>query len=210
LTVRELAYRASAAALAAPSVAPGQWLYTKVSTTTFLPGRPPILHQDQEAWQTADGLHAAWYFNGRLSVYATPTEGKDISYAEAARFPADPRALAHYLYDRELQILGRESASLNWFMTFDAMAGLFNRFDLPPRVAAGIFAAMPDIPGVTVTKVPGGVAFTMGYGTMSDQVILNPASYTVTSVVLSAAQSKLAKEFTLISRVGVTGPGVRP
>jgi hypothetical protein len=211
LTVQELAYRASAAALSARSVAPGQWLYTKTNIKSIPPGGgPPVLNQDQEDWQTADGLHAAWYFKGQLSVYATPTEGRDISYAELSKFPADPRALAKYVYGRELQILGQEPAALNWFMTFDEMAGLFRQFDLPPAVAAEIFRAMPDIPGIRVAKVPGGIAFTMSYNGLADQVILDPASYTVTSVVLTGAQAKYAKKFTLISRVAVAGPGVRP
>jgi hypothetical protein len=209
-TVRELAYRASTAALAAKPVSPGQWEYHKSTKTIALKGR----HDKDwttETWQTADGLHSAWYYHGQLGVHATPTEGRDISYAELTKLPSSPPALAKYVYGREQQILGPEPADLNWQMTFDAIAGYFNYFVLPPKVAATLFEALPSIPGVQVVKEPGSIAFIRSYGNLdTEKVNLNPSTYTVTGVVLTDPAARFHAQTTFSAWVPVSGPGARP
>lgn len=233
-TVQELAYRASAAALAAPAVAPGQWVYTKEIQRLSIATPPKGPHPggtkyDQytwkdgyetttsESWQTADGLKITEidYADDSLKVESNPTLGKDISYAELVGFKGDPRALASYVFHRETQILGPEPAAQTWFETYYELAGLFGWFDLPPRVTAEILRALPYVPGVRVEKVAGGIAFsdagvepTSAHEGEAVRIVLDPASYTVTSVNISSG--KFSNQFNLVNRVPVSGPGVRP
>lgn len=210
-TVQELAFRASAAALAAKPVSPGQWVYQKSTITTIKPKGGHGQDATTETWQTADGLHSAWYYHGQLGVHATPTEGKDISYAELAKLPPSPPALAKYIYGREQQVLGPEPANLNWQMTFNEIAGLFNYFVLPPKVAAALFQALPSIPGVEVVKGAGSIAFIRSYGNLvNEKVILGPSTYTVTGLVLADPAGGFTKQFTFSAWVPVSGPGARP
>ena len=210
-TVRELAYRAATAALGAKPVSPGQWVYEKSTVTTIAPNGGRGKDTTTETWQTADGLRSAWYFHGELGVHATPVEGKDISYAELAKLPASPPALVKYIYGREQQILGPEPANLNWQMTFNQIAGLFNQFVLPPKTAAALFQALPSIPGVRIAKGTGSIAFTRSYGNLdTEKVILSSSTYTVTGIVLADPDGGAAKQFTFTARTPVSGPGVRP
>jgi len=208
-TAQELAYRASTAALAVKPVSPGQWVYERSTITTIGPNGSRGKQTITQTWQTADGLRSAWYYHGQLRVQATPTEGKDISYAELAKLPLRPLALAKYIYVREQQILGPEPANLNWQMTFNEIAGLFNRFVLPPKVAAALFQALPSIPGVQVAKEADGIAFIRSYGEMdAEKVILSPTAFTVTGTVLADPDGGAAKQFAF-ARFPVSGPGVR-
>jgi hypothetical protein len=210
-TVQQLAFRASTAALAAKPVSPGQWVYEKSTVTIIAPKGGHRKDVATENWQTANGLRSAWYYHGQLGVYSTPAEGKDISYAELAKLPSNPPALAKYIYGREQEILGPEPANLNWQMTFNEIAGLFNYFVLPPKVAAALFQAIPRIPGVQIVKEADSIAFTRSYGQRdTEKVILNPHTYTVTGTVLADPASGFAKQVTFSARVPVSGPGVRP
>lgn len=210
-TVRELAYRASTAALAATAVSPGQWVYHKGTITTTAPKGHHGTYTTTETWQTANGLRSAWYYRGQLSIYATPTEGKDISYAELATLPSSPQALVKYIYGREQQILGPEPADLNWQMTFNEVAGLFAYFALPPKIAASLFRALPYIPGVRVARDADGIAFIRSYGRLdTEKVILSPSTYALTRVVLADPASGVSKQSTLSAWVPVSGPGIRP
>jgi hypothetical protein len=210
-TVQELAYRASAAALAAKPVSPGQWVYEKSTVTTIAPKGGHGKSATTQTWQTADGLRSAWYYRGQLDVEATPAEGKDIGYAELTKLPPSPQALVRYIYGRERQILGPEPANLTWQMTFNEIAGLFNHFVLPPRVAAALFRALPYIPGVRAVRQAGSVAFIRSEGNLdAEKVILSPSTYTVTGTVLADPADGVIKQFTFIARIPVSGPGVRP
>jgi hypothetical protein len=209
-TVQELAFHASSAALAAKPVGPGQWVYRKATITIIKTNGVHGRDTTNENWQTADGLHSAWYYHGQLSVYATPTEGKDISYAELAKLPASPAALAKYIYGREQQILGPEPANLNWQMTFNEITGLFSYFALPPKVAAALLAALPSVPGVRVVKDAGSIAFIRSYGNLgTEKVILSPSTYTVTGVVAGPAGG-FGKQGAFSAWIPVSGPGARP
>jgi len=202
---------ASAVALAAKPVSPGQWVYRKATITIIKAKGVHGRDTTNENWQTADGLHSAWYYHGQLSVYATPTEGKDISYAELAKLPASPAALAKYIYGREQQILGPEPANLNWQMTFNEITGLFSYFALSPKVAAALLAALPSIPGVRVVKDAGSIAFIRSNGNLdTEKVILSPSTYTVTGVVLAGPVGGSGKQGAFSAWIPVSGPGARP
>jgi hypothetical protein len=217
-TVAELAYRASAAALAQPSVGPGQWLYVKVSVMV----QSDHYSSGYEAWQTADALKEAAYSNGKLVFrQIIPTYSGDLSYAELTKFRGSPQALANYVFNRvthsrQLAMYPLQpSTKFLWSLTFGWMAGTLLNFDLPPAVTAEILQAMPYIPGVTVEKVAGGVAFTSSDHSDRDpfgayEVILDPSSYTVTSILEGDLLSASGAWHAVTSRVPVSGPGVRP
>lgn len=143
LTVKELAYRAAAAAAAQPPVAPGQWVYWRETTTNG--GRSTY-----QVWTTADSGNAAWFANGKFQTLcpnqsevatcqmydslgrpweqsigqplvdsgAALTLGGPIpvSYSGLESLPANPEALDRYL------------ASLpdSWFLKLPAITGVLS------------------------------------------------------------------------------------
>jgi hypothetical protein len=220
ITVQELAYRAAAAALARPAVSPGQWIYFK-TRVTGLPGSSPGAHI-HEGWWTADGVRSAEFQHGKLAVFSEPGTGQDISYAELAKLPGDPRALAKYIFGRVPALAAASSnlpasdfsgrpASERWRWTFSEICQMFDGYTLPPKIAANLFKAIAFIPGVTAQKEAGGVAFsTTSMGT-TDKLILDPVSYRVISTQYLFALAKGHDMiFTILARVPVSGPGVRP
>jgi hypothetical protein len=151
------------------------------------------------------------YRASTAALAATPVSPSHISYAELAKLPSGPPALARYIYRREQQILGPEPANLNWQMTFDAVAGFFTYYVLPPKVAATLFQALPYIPGVQVVKETGSIAFIRSYGNLeTEKVILNPSTYAVTGLVLADRSARFQAQTTFSPWVPVSGPGVRP
>lgn len=62
LTVRELAYRTSAAAAAQPNVRPGQWVYWQEKQ---FGGKPDGIFQ---VWTTADSTKAAYVYRGKVHL----------------------------------------------------------------------------------------------------------------------------------------------
>ena len=221
-TVQELAYHASATALAQPAVSPGQWLYVK-TTLVGWSGDHRVYSETSEDWQTADDLTQARYSGGKLESFHGTIESVHFSYADLAKFPASPQALAKYIFDRltsqyKIPVGSGGSTDVAWAETFGAMADLFRFYDLPPQVAAEVFRAMPYIPGVTVEKVPGGgVAFAISTRALGiEEVILDPSSYAVTAVVethpagIVMPKGMSGTDYAYLTRVPVSGPGVRP
>src|SRR5690348_2236743 len=78
--VREMAYRAAAAAAARPEVAPGQWVYWQEKAFS-----PPLSAKEMgrvfQVWTTADGTRAAWLLNGKLApvMCAQPVQNPSAS-----------------------------------------------------------------------------------------------------------------------------------
>src|SRR5262245_5030721 len=64
--VKEMAYRAAAAAAARPEVAPGQWVYWQEKAFS-----PPFSAREVgrvfQVWTTADGTKAAWLLDGKVA-----------------------------------------------------------------------------------------------------------------------------------------------
>jgi hypothetical protein len=232
LTVRELAYRAAAAALAAPSVAPGQWMYAKeviYNNCTKKEGAKAgktaggvssicATISGPDTWQTADDTRWAYYDDhGHLVVKDNPRVAADITYAAAVKLPANPQALVKYLYgyvSRTETVTPPGNPSELWLGTFYALAQLLQEYVLPPRLAAEFFGALPYVHGVMVAQAPGYVAFTwekpMPIGTMySTTLILDPSTYTVIGQVPGPV-SDPSDIVPVPVRVPVSGPGVRP
>jgi hypothetical protein len=206
LTVQELAYRASAAALSAPAVSPSQWIYLK-TVTEGIAGQPAG-PQTHELWMTADSTRSAMTSDGHVKVFNEPAG--DVTYAQLVRFSGNPRGLVAYIRSREASI-HPGTASEVWFWTFDEMNQVFASYLLPPKTAATVFQAMPYIPGLTAEKTAKGVAFSLSIDLgMSDKLVLDPASYRVTSLHIHFTDVPSTNiDVTFLAQVPVSGPGTR-
>jgi hypothetical protein len=172
LTVQLLADRAAAAALTAPDVPAGQWIYV-VTEHTFsgrrLAGiRSPFV---QDGWMTADG---------------TISDGAGISgnpiypYDKLGSLPRDPAQLDAYFVS--LDPVKTDNKSVVAFSKIDAM--LFGMV-LPPWLQAEMYHALALIPTIEVRQdvkdIAGraGVAFLLPQTKQSDQqeIILDASDY---------------------------------
>jgi hypothetical protein len=167
IAVRELAYRAAAAAAAEPLVRPSQWVYWQEKAVAApLPQMPgsgtnAVFH----VWTTADSRKAAWVYRGKIVSLGkgpflgqplpspdrhggwsvTSAEGKiPVSYAGLASLPHDPEALDRYL--GHLNLRGWGPAPFREFMVIE---DLLTSYVMPPRLTAELYRALGDIPGVT-------------------------------------------------------------
>lgn len=206
LTVQELANRASVAVLGAPAVSPSQWIYLK-TVTEGIPGQPAG-PQTHELWMTADGAHSAMISDGHVQVFTEPAG--DVTYAQLVRFSGNPRGLVAYIRGREASI-HHGTASDVWFWTFDEMNQVFASYLLPPKTAATVFQAMPYIPGLAAEKTAKGVAFSLSIDLgLSDKLVLDPASYRVTSLHIHFTNAPSQNiDVTVLAQVPVSSPGTR-
>ncbi len=194
LTVQLLADRAAAAALSRPSVRPGQWVYREIKyRTTGYPATP-----------AGDGTARTW-----ITAAGTPGRVKPASfgflypgtipYSELGSLPPDPAALEDYLGGHLLHSLLAEPGHAG--TALEQIYGILWEYVPPPKLAAELFHALADVPGITVrphvTDVAGrpGVAFVLppaeisgknpgGRWTQkrSQELILNPSHYTLMAV----------------------------
>jgi hypothetical protein len=181
LTAKLLADRASAAALARPTVSPGQWVYRVVESerpSAAKGGGPNTF--TEAGWETADGT---------VTYGDNYSAGVDVgdnipSYAQLGSLPASPAALDAYLAqlvypNSKPTPLQQDQAA---FFVIDDM--LVN-YVLPPRLEAEVYQALAAIPIVTVesnvTAIDGqaGVAFVLPPTPQSEksEIILNASSY---------------------------------
>jgi hypothetical protein len=199
LSVRLLAGRAAAAALSRPSVRPGQWVYREIKYRTT--GYPPTPGGNGTArtWMTAAGTP------GRVkpSSFGFTYPGT-IPYSELGSLPSDPAALEDYLGDHLLHSLMGEPGHAG--AALQQIYGILWEYVPPPKLAAELFHALADVPGITVrphvTDVAGrpGVAFVLPPAEISGKIlagrfrgarwtqkrrqelILNPSHYTLMAV----------------------------
>ena len=182
-TVKLVADRAAAAALARPAVRPGQWVYREIKYHQTGVPRPQA-NGTEAIWTTAENtrrlVKASW--DVILAVGAIP-------YSKLGSLPSDPAALEHYLGDQPLspglavscidratrRIIKCPPPSLPRHLTpsehaaiaFQQIEGMLWDYALPPKLAAELFHALADIPGINVrrdaTDVAGqhGVAFVL-------------------------------------------------
>jgi hypothetical protein len=172
LTAELLADRAAAAALTAPEVPAGQWIYV-VTENTF-PGRHPAGVPSpfvQRGWMTADG---------------TISDGAGISgnpiypYDKLGSLPRDPARLDAYFVS--LDPVKTDNKSAVAFSQIDAM--LFGMV-LPPWLQAEMYHALALIPTIQVRQnvkdIAGraGVAFLLPQTKQSEQheIILDSSDY---------------------------------
>lgn len=199
LSVKLLADRAAAAALSWPSVRPGQWVYREIKYRTT--GYPPTPGGDGTArtWITAAGTPGL--VKPRSFGFTPPGA---IPYSELSSLPSDPAALEEYLGDHLLHSLRGEPGHAG--TALEQIWGILWEYVPPSKLAAELFHALADVPGITVrphvTDVAGrpGVAFVLppaenskkfSRGRLkgerwtlkrSQELILNPSHYTLMAV----------------------------
>ncbi|HEU5387335.1 MAG TPA: CU044_5270 family protein [Streptosporangiaceae bacterium] len=176
--VREMAYRAAAAAAARPEVAPGQWVYWQEKAFS-----PPFSARERgrvfQVWTTADGTKAAWLLNGKVAsvpcavpvseplqscqyigqpIVMTDDRGKDTGIAETSgKIPVTyaglrslPRdPVALDRYLAGLPLRGWGPASVR---EFEVIKDLLITYVMPPALTAELYRALGNIPGVTIDR----------------------------------------------------------
>ncbi len=154
--------RAARVAQQQPFTAPrdDQWIYTRDS------GR--------EQWKRADGRGLAIRDDrGELQVeiMRVPLDG----YKQQAALPTDPKALLDWAYAQTDNITGAgTTADAEVYAVF---RGLLGAGVLPPGLAAGVYRAMKDVPGVTVGRDGGLIAVTLTDGGLRQSVLLDATTY---------------------------------
>ncbi|MBV9794553.1 MAG: hypothetical protein JO016_11505 [Actinobacteria bacterium] len=188
-----LADHAVAATATLPVIPEGQWLYQKV-----------VAKNPDGTLRTG----VSWIRDGVVAVTGSDDagfgSGYGVPYRDFGRLPSDPQALIRYLTNLAGPGQGDEGA----FLTIEGT--LIN--GAPPAVAAKLYRALGDIPGVTVNDdavdVAGrhGVAFARG----GEEVILSKGSYRFMGFVSDDAAGHVLDGEAVLQRVPVSGPFVRP
>ena len=141
LTVRLVADRAAAAALGQPAVRPGQWVYRLIQRkqTGFVAG---------SAGQHRDHLDdRGWHRYARRRPRDLPLLPAP-PYADLGSLPSGPAALERYLADQHVSGFPGLRTNDKAAKAFDQIMGLLWNYVLPPKLAAELYRALTDIPGV--------------------------------------------------------------
>lgn len=180
--------------------------------------------QQQESWSTADGTRNASYQHGRLVISAACPCGF-VTYEGLATIPRDPKALVRYLMRAPGGQQGHWTTADGAWNAFNGIVGALISYAVPPKVAAELYLALADIPGVTVDKnaldaagrrgpalvltknMPGGPWIT--------EIFLNPRTYQLMGdderfPVQCQCPSPGSGETAILRQAPVSGPGVRP
>ncbi len=239
ITVRELAYRAAAAAGRQPQVGPKQWVYWKETRSR---ARSSIF----QVWTTADSTKAAFVAHGKVHPIHFPGGGGQfigqpeggslpgrgtftggetgtipVKYAGLGSLPRSPQALLRYLAN--LRLPHRSGWGPAPVREFTIIEELLTTYVMPPRLTAQLYRALGKIPGVTVdthaVDVAGrhGIGFLHGLGPAAgaEEIIIDPHTYRLMGSALIARPSPGAAPRVLNGiaylRVAlVSGPGVMP
>jgi hypothetical protein len=180
----------------------------------------------QEAWSTADSLRQASYSaTGKLVVSAACSCGL-IGYSNLAKVPTDPKALVRWAMKTPGGGGHYTTADLAW-NAFNGIEGTLMDIVLPPKLAAELYRALADIPGVTVNKKAvdpagrQGLAFVLsdldhtGSGG-TGEIFIDPHTYQLTGYADQySAQCQCPSPGTtsgtaILRQALVSGPGVRP
>jgi hypothetical protein len=194
--------------------------------TVLVAHYPAATHRTpQEAWSTADSLRQASYSaKGKLVVSAACSCGL-IGYSNLAKVPTDPKALVRWAMKPPGGGGHYTTADLAW-NAFNGIEGTLMDIVLPPKVAAELYRALADIPGVTVNKnavdAAGrhGPAFVLTDpdstgGAQIAEIFLNPHTYQLTGYAdhfptKCECPSPGTSGTAILRRAFVSGPGVRP
>ncbi|MBV9452296.1 MAG: hypothetical protein JO345_41050 [Streptosporangiaceae bacterium] len=173
LTAKVLADRAAAAALTAPGVPAGQWIYQVTEHTI-----PAVIHRAgvhnpmvQDGWMTADGT-----LNYGAGIIGDPI----FPYDKLDSLPRDPAALDKYFRSQD-PVKSDNNSSVEFGQIRSMLFGMV----LPPWLEAEMFHALALIPNVQVRQnvkdIAGrdGVAFLLPETKQSDQqeIILDASDY---------------------------------
>jgi hypothetical protein len=210
ITVRELAYRAAAAAGRQPQVRPGQWVYWKELRSMGSKARSSTF----QVWTTADSAKAAFAAHGKVHFVHFPGQhgrqfigqpellpgsGTPVSaetgtvpvrYVGLGSLPHGQQALLRYLANLSL---GHRSG---WgpapVREFTIIADLLTTYVMPPGLTAELYRALGDVPGVTIDTHAVDVAGRPGIGFLhsvqpaagAEEVVVNPHSYRLMGTAL--------------------------
>ena len=228
--VKEMAYRAAAAAAAGPEVAPGQWVYWQEKTPDHT----------YEVWTTADGTKAAYVYQGKVAfvpcigphaelvdscqyigqpvvapaergggITIGGTNGKmPVPYAGLSSLSRDPVALDRYLAGLPLRGWGPAPVRV-----FQVIEDLLITYGMPPALTAELYRALGNIPGVTVdrhaTDIAGrhGIGFKIAIpseqGGGFDELILDPKTFRLMGQQLTLGQAAGAKAGQIVGGVAI-------
>ena len=239
ITVRELAYRAAGAAERQPQVRPGQWVYWKETRSR---ARSSIF----QVWTTADSTKAAFVAHGKVHRFHFPGGGPQyigqpegsslpgrgtvasgetgtipVKYADLGSLPRSPQALLRYLANLPLpHRSGWGPAPVRQFVIIE---DLLTTYVMPPRLTAGLYRALGEIPGVTVDTHAVDVAGRLGIGFQhtvqpaagAEEIIIDPHTYRLMGTATIARPSpgaapKVLNGIAYLRVVLVKGPGVMP
>ena len=179
LTARLLADRASAAALAGPTVPAGKWIYQQTLNYSASPPKGFPTKLTEGIWSTADGSLSSldggvWGFGPGHSLYS-----------KLGSLPGDPVALDQYL--AKLSYPNANATQTNKDVAdFITIEELLSGGVLPPSLNAELYQALADIPTIQVkshvTDIAGraGVAFVLPETKQSAnlEIILDASDYT--------------------------------
>jgi len=227
--VRELAYRAAAAAAAQPGVRPGQWVYWQEKAYSS-PDSGPAPNETFEVWTTADATNAAYLSKGKVVfipcgncqfigqpviVHAengdqiSGMSGKaTVSYAGLSSLPRDPVALDRHLAGLPLRGWGPAPVR-----EFEVIKELLTTYVMPPALTAELFRALGNIPGVTADRnaidVAGrhGIGFRIALpsdaGGGFDELILDPKTFGLMGEQLTLGRAAGAKAGQVVSGTAI-------
>ncbi|HEY1319595.1 MAG TPA: CU044_5270 family protein [Streptosporangiaceae bacterium] len=238
-TVRELAYRAAAAAERQPLVRPGQWVYWKETRSRA----PASVFQ---VWTTADSTRAAFVAHGKVHFIRFPGSGPQfigqpegselpghgttaggetgtvpVKYADLGSLPRGPQALLRYLANLPLyHRSGWGPAPVRQFVIIEE---LLSTYVMPPRLTAELYRALGQIAGVTVDTHAVDVAGRPGIGFRhsvqpaagDEEIIIDPHTYRLMGTAEVGRPSPGAAPRVLggvayLRVAPVRGPGVMP
>jgi hypothetical protein len=213
LTAKLLANRAAAAALARPTVPPGQWVYRETVTYMASPQKRFPAKLTQGSWSTADGT--LQYQAGTWGSVGGPS-----LYGKLGSLPSDPIALDQYL--AKLSYPNANATQVNKDVAdFSTIEELLADVILPPSLNAELYRALGDIPTIQVkshiTDIAGraGVAFVLPETSQSAnlEIILDASDYSYLAQAAwepSNGSPNSAIPFTetaLLKTTLVSGPG---
>ncbi|MCW2931063.1 MAG: hypothetical protein JWM19_2025 [Actinomycetia bacterium] len=204
LTAQLLADHASAAALAQPTVSPGQWVYRRIEMRSLdAPKGMPATHI-LNSWITADD--STYY--GQISA-----GNGTATYESLPSLPRDPAALDAYLERKAGANAPAQVKTNEAFRSIDYML----EFLVPsPALEAELYQALAVLPGLQVdshvTAIDGqaGVAFVLPENgwSVEQEIILNPSTYAyLGDASHDLAQGGAGMEFAVLRREFVAGPG---
>lgn len=191
-------------------------------STIKVPGVNP--RQAKEQWGTADGTRNAAYEDGKLVVRSACPCGL-VSYADLGKLPSDPHALVRWAMRPPGGGGHYTTADLAW-NAFNGIEGTLMSYVLPPTVAAELYRALGDIPGVTVdtnaVDAAGrhGPAFVLtdkDYpgGGWTAEIFLNPRTFQLVGYaehfpLKCGCPSPGTGGTAILRHALVSGPGIRP
>jgi hypothetical protein len=223
--VQLLADRAAVAALSAPDVKPGQWVYR----LTELRGQlgKSVKTGTEEVWSKADDSVEANYYDGKLKLYYPGRDydgvqgvpdlaSEPLSYGSLGSLPAQPGALLARLAKSGADVhpagCTLSSASCT---DFGVISNLLSGYLMPPAVTARMYRALGDIPGIAVApsiKVEGqtctGFRIPLEGGGHAEMVI-NSSTYQYVATFGSFSGGAVGRNV-VVHQALVSGPGVRP